>query len=397
MSFFEKGEFKLLWRLYIGDIITNSFFIFPAFYLLYFMNIGFSLVQISFLFSAMGIATIIFEIPTGAIADKYGRKFSVLLGAFLSSILIISIYFVNNYTPLLIIFFLLGIVETFHSGAGESWVYDLIQKTNKKILHSYYSKKQLFGAGGLVISGFIGAFIVAKFGLSLIWIVSGLASLMFFIILFPLQEIYTKKKEHKEKIGEIWKHSFDSIKYTLNHKVLFWIFLAGFFMIIAVVFAENLAYIAYLKELGLPEYAFGYFFSGTSLVLALAPLTAKFFKGKRKETPFLIWATAIGSIILLFVYFAKSYFVAIPIILLSLLFFGMKFPIERPFSQKFIPTKKRATILSFQSMVYSLASVIFLPIGGFLIEKIGSLNVIIVSALLGIPTIIAYLMIKPKN
>lgn len=64
--------------------------------------------------------------------------------------------------------------------------------------------------------------------------------------------------------------------------------------------------------------------------------------------------------------------------------------------QKFIPTSMRATVLSVQSTVYSLAGVIALPIGGVLIDKFGALNVIIISALLGIPSIIAYLMIKEK-
>lgn len=396
MSFFEKGEWQLLWRLYFGNFITSAFSLVPAFMLVYLIGIGMSLTKVGFLLGALSVAQILFEIPTGAIADKYGRKFSVLLGGILESILFISLFFITSYYTIFVIFFLLGIVGTLSSGSGESWVYDLIMKNNKKILHSYYSKHQIFGATGLVISGFIGAFVVGNFGINWIWLISGLASLAYFMIIWPLEEVYTIKKEHKERFGEIWKHSLTSIKYSLKHKVLFWLLLAGFFMIFSVVFAESLGYVPYLKGLGLPDYAFGYFFSGMSLVLALAPLAIKFLNTKNKEISFIVWSTIVGSIILMFIYFAINYVMALIIILTSLFFFGVKYPIEQPYLNKFIPTKMRATILSFKSMIYSLAGVIALPIGGFLIDKFGALNVILIAAFLGIPCVIAYLMIKKK-
>jgi MFS family permease len=394
MRFFEKGEFSLLWRLYLGNFLICSFYLVSAFSLVYFIGLGLSLTQAGFLLGAMSMASIIFEIPTGAIADKYGRKFSVLLGLVLETICVFLIFFFKNYYMLLIIFFFFGAVGTLHSGAGESWIYDLIVKKNKKILKSYYSKIQFFSASGLIISGFIGAFIVSRFGISWIWIASGAASILYFIMIFRIPEIYTIKKEHIGGLKKIWNQSIVSIKYSLRHKVIFWLLLSGFFMIFSVVFAESLGYVPYLKGLGMPDHYFGYFFSGMSLVLALAPLVIKFFKTKSKEINYLIATTLIGSVILLFVYFAINYIQAVLIILISLFFFGIKYPIEQPFLNRFIPTKMRATVLSFKSMVYSLAGVIALPLGGFLIDKFGPLNMIIVSALLGIPCIVAYWMVK---
>jgi len=397
MKFFEKGEFKLLWRLYFGNFITSAFHLIPAFGLVYLIGLGMSLTQAGILFSSLLAASIIFEIPTGAIADKYGRKFSVLLGGVLESLLVFSVFFTSNYYALLIIFISLGIAGTLSSGSGESWIYDLIIKTNKKILHSYYSKHQLFGALGLVISGFVGAFVVGKFGINWIWLVSGIASFAYFCIIFSIPEIYTTKKEHKDKFNEIWKHSLDSVRYSLKHKIIFWLLLAGFIMMLAVAFSDGFAYVPYLKSLGFPDYAFGYYFSGISLVAALAPLTIKFIRTKRKEIKFLIWATFLGSVLLLLLYLAVNYIQALIILFLSSFFFCAKYPIEQPFLNSFIPTKMRATILSFKSMIYSLAGVIALPIAGFLVDKIGALNTIGISALLGIPSIIAYLMIRRKN
>lgn len=396
MSFFEKGEIKTLWRLYFGDFLVCSFSLVAAFGLIYFIGLGFSLTQIGLLFSVMGLAGFFFEIPTGAIADKYGRKFSVLLGAFLESCLILAIFFTKTYYSLLIIFLLMGIVGTLHSGAGESWIYDLLKKKNKKIIPSYYSKNKLFGSLGLIISGFLGAFFVAKIGIEFIWLISGLASFSYFLILLPLEEVYTRKKQHQESFKDLWIQSKQSVKYSVKHPVLFYLFLAGFFSVIAFAFGEGLGFLVHLKQLGLPEHAFGYFYSGTALILAISPLAAKFFKKDKKEIGFLITCTLLGSLALVFLIFVSSYLIAIIIMLFSLFFFGMKYPIERPFMQKFIPTEKRATILSVQAMFFSLAGAIALPVGGFIIDKFGPLPLILAASFVGIPTIILYLLIKEK-
>jgi len=394
MKIFQKNELNILWKIYLGYFIKSALLLIPAFGLIYFIDLNFSLTQIGFLFAVELIAKIIFEIPTGAIADKYGRKFSVLSGLLLESLILLSIFFFTNFYVLLTLFFLLGTAHTLSSGSEESWIYDLIKKKNKQIIYSYYSKEQFFKTAGLILGGILGVLLVNNFGLRCIWIISSISSVLYFIILFSLDEIHNIKKEHQTPIKDIWIRSLNSIKYSFKHPVLFWIFLSGFFMIVSVVFSESLAYVPYLKSLGLPDYAFGYFFSGISLVLALSPLCTKLFMKKKKEKSFLIWSTFFASAILLLTYFVRDYLFAIIIILVATFFYGIKYPVERPFMQEFIPTKSRATILSVQSMIYSLAGAIALPFGGFLIDKFGPLNVIIISALLGIPSIIAYLFIK---
>src|SRR3989344_1277986 len=81
MKFFKQGELKLLWLFYLDALISPMLFFMPAFIIIYFRNLGFSLFQISLLTMMMPLLMLLFEIPTGAIADVYGRKFSVLLGA----------------------------------------------------------------------------------------------------------------------------------------------------------------------------------------------------------------------------------------------------------------------------------------------------------------------------
>ena len=106
MNIFKKDELKLLWPIYISILFGSILFLYPIFYVLYFREIGFSLTQIGFLASAFFIANILFEIPTGVIADLFGRKFSVITGYILAGIAMTLIMFSNNFYIILALFFL---------------------------------------------------------------------------------------------------------------------------------------------------------------------------------------------------------------------------------------------------------------------------------------------------
>ncbi|MFA4960049.1 MAG: MFS transporter [Candidatus Pacearchaeota archaeon] len=399
MKFFEKGELKILWPFYLESFFAYVIQFAPAFSIIYFLSLGMSLTKIGFLLAVIPLSSLIFEIPTGAIADIYGRKFSVLLGYFLEGIAMFLIFFTQNYSTLVIIFIFWGAVATFSSGSWEAWIVDLVKKKNKKLVQTFFSKSKFIQSIALILSGIIGALFVKMFGLSLIWIVSGFSFFIGIILLLPAQEIKEKRKVNGNNghLKNLYIQSKKSISYSIKHPVLLYLLIADFFMIISVAFAESLAYVPFLSNLGMPNYAFGYFWSATWLVMAIAPLCSKKFLGKHKEVNFLFVVTLIGSLILLLVYFAYSYLSAILIIIISLFFFGLKYPIERPYFHKFVPNKLRATVGSFKSMICSFAGIIALPIGGFLIDLIGARLLIIISALLGIPTLIAYLFIKENK
>ena len=152
MKFFKEGELKLLWPFYLQTLIYRILYFVPIFTVVYFRDFGLTLFQISILTIAGTIFSILFEIPTGAIADIYGRKFSVLLGALIQGTSLVSIFFIENYYALIFYFALIGFGSTFESGARDAWIVDLIKKGKKEFLHSYFSKSLMIDSFGCVIS-----------------------------------------------------------------------------------------------------------------------------------------------------------------------------------------------------------------------------------------------------
>lgn len=392
---FSKKELKTIGLFYLAILITNMFFILIPFQILYFNSIGLSATKIGILMAVWPLMSLLFEIPTGAIADLYGRKFSTLLGIFLVGILIMGIFFTTNYWMLLIIMMLLGISETFSSGAEDAWIIDLLKHKKLKISHQFFSKMIGVSRLGLFVSGFLGVFFVATFGLKSIWLISGISYLVYFFILIFVEEHKIKHKVSLEKpFKEIYNQTKKSSKYTYNHPVLFYLFLIAFFGAMGAGFAGFISITPFLVNLNFPEYAFGYLFSFMALAGIFSPLLSNLFIKKTTEKNLLIFSSFITLLLGFLILFANNLIFALSIIFVSMMAWDFKFPIRESYFHKFMPSKMRATIGSSRAMILSLAGIISLPLAGILVDQIGARLTIFISSLFMIPIIIFYLIIK---
>src|SRR5918999_6236650 len=79
------------------------------------------------------VGQVLFEVPTGVVADTRGRRFSFVLGAgtlLLSTLLYLAMW--QIHAPLLgwaVASILLGLGFTFFSGATEAWLVDALRST----------------------------------------------------------------------------------------------------------------------------------------------------------------------------------------------------------------------------------------------------------------------------
>ncbi|MBU0907452.1 MAG: MFS transporter [Nanoarchaeota archaeon] len=398
MKLFQKGELELLWPFYLDSLISPMFFLVHAFYIIYFINLGFSMLQIGVLIAMAPLFSLLFEIPTGAVADLRGRKFSVLLGNIIGIISVGSIFFFTNFYSIMLLMALAGFGATFSSGAHEAWTTDLINKENKSLLHNFFAKRTSLDSFGLVVSGFIGAILVKQFGLSIIWPISGISFFVSFIILAFGKEVFTKKKTKlSQSFRKINSQSIKSVNYARKHHVLFYFLLASLIFVIAGGFSSEISWVPLLKNLNFPEYAFGYLWSAIAVMGVIAPLvSSKLFK-KGKEKNFLLTIMILLALITLPIIFVKNIVFAFLIIIPSFFLIYLSQPAERVFFHRYIPSKLRATIGSVESMILSIAAIIALPLVGLSVDRLGAKITIFLSGLLMIPAIIIFSRIKEKK
>jgi len=102
------------------------------------------------------------EIPTGVIADKFGRKVSVALGCLLFAAAMLFFGLSRSYNLLFLAEFLGAVGMTFISGADQALFYDsLIMIKEQDRARLYFSRYEAAGTLGLLVSFPIGSTIAS--------------------------------------------------------------------------------------------------------------------------------------------------------------------------------------------------------------------------------------------
>lgn len=389
----NKEELKLLFLFYLESFFGTAFYLLTPFLALYFNSIGLSAWQIGLLLGAWPLASLLFEIPGGAISDLYGRRAIVILGWALAGIGFIFMPFFSNFYSILVLFFFIGVFQTLGSGSYESLVVDILHNNKKKkYVGSFFVTRHSLLNLGFVVSGIVGGIIVANFGLKSIWIASGGAFLLssFFIIFSKEYKNSGKKISLKLQIKQ-------SANYAYKHPVLFYLLVYSLIWGIISAFESSLSWTPLLKSYNLKDSYFGYLWSAASIVGVIAPLLARRFIKNKKEKNSLIILGFVSVIFSFLVLVSNNIYIFVCLYLLGYFVIDFRVPVFNTYLHRHVSGNMRATVNSIQNFVYSLAGIIFFPACGFLIDKVGSRYVLFISGLLAIPTIILLSRINEKK
>jgi MFS family permease len=397
MKLFEKGELKLLWPFYLDSLISTILFFAPAFYIVYFRELNLSLFQIGLLLAIPSATSLLFEIPTGAIADVYGRKKSVLFGIFLEAIAISLLFFFNDFYIMAGVFGFIGIASTLITGANEAWIIDLINSKNKNLVTGFFAKQESIANIGLILAGIIGAVLVKEFGTNIIWPFAGAALLITIFILSFAKEVHTPKATNlKDSYKEIKNQTRNSISYIKKNRTLFSLLLAS--MIAALAFTPlSLGWVPLLQDMTFPDHAFGYLYSALAFTGVIGPILSQKLLKKGNERRHILVLISITIALTLLIITAVNIPITIAIVL-GLVFFGeMRFPIQIAYFHKFVPSKLRATIGSVKAMALSAISIIVVPLAGLIMDNVGPRLTIFYAGFIAIPAAYIYYQIKEKK
>ncbi|MBI2032445.1 MAG: MFS transporter [Candidatus Levybacteria bacterium] len=269
---------------------------------------------------------VIFEVPTGIIADTYGRRTSYLLGALtlsVSTFLYLLMWQIHGpFWGWAASSVLLGLGYTFFSGATEAWLVDALKATNFK---------------------------------------GHLEGVFAFFLMRDLGFVPSKSKQPLKEMKNIFKKSVD---HGLRNPPVRWIMLAAPFTT-GVSFYIFYALQPFLLELYGDEKAY----SVAGLIAAIvavsniaggiiAPKIRKLFS---RRTTALILGIFFTGLILVFVSLINNFWIALILIFLWGLLFAALMPIRQAYLNGLIPSEQRATVLSFDSLLGSSGGVVIQP------------------------------------
>ena len=378
----------LIKKLSLMNFFLHLFFLSPV-AVFFFQQRDLNYFQILALESILVLFIVLFEVPTGIFADKFGRKKSIVIGTLLLALEPLIFLFADSFVWFAIAFAIAGIGITFHSGTIEALIFDYLKSNNrekemKKAMGSFGSASLV----AMVVAPIIGSYIakdllMPKF-IFLILMTVG-AMLIGFILSLSIKDTKQKEVEEDNPLSLIK----DGAKLIRKNKSLLHIILLSMF---ASPFLFTLTYLyqPYFQNSGVNTAIFGTIFAIALLLAALLQKYAYKFEEKlgMKWTVFL--ATILPGIFYVIMAFTFHPIWAILLFVMLKATMGLQEPLFSDYKNTHIPSKSRSTILSLISMGVSL----YLVMMRLIIGKFADINLSYSFLFMGIIIIIASIFLR---
>ncbi|WP_104177178.1 MFS transporter [Cryobacterium sp. Y50] len=347
------------------------------------------------------VGMVIFEIPTGVVADTVGRKASYLLGTITLSVTT-GLYWMlwlwqAPFVWWALVSVLLGLGFTFFSGAVEAWLVDALAATG------YTGSLEAVFGRGLVVTGIamfsgsvLGGVIAQVTDLGMPFLVrAGVLMLMFVFAFIVMKDLGFTPDRSAGPLKAIRNVLSQSIEHGLKRRSVRYMILSAPFVGGVGIYAFY-ALQPYLLELyGDPT---AYSIAGlAAAVLSLAQVAGGLLAPRirslfAKRTSVVLVAVIISIGTLVALGLNSLFWLAIVLLVVWGFVFAVVGPVRQAYLNDMIPSKQRATVLSFDSLFGSLGGVFIQPALGRAADLQGYGTSLVIGAvveLIGLPLLLA--------
>ena len=376
--------------LYAAEIIGGMMFFLPVL-ALYYQESLFTITNVAIVFAVEAFCIVLFEIPTGAIADLFGRKIVMVL----SNLFIIFAIVLLSIGSGMIMFILYAVFMAFGrslaSGTYSAFIFDSLKEENKeqyfkKIIGNFLALWPLGAAIGSILGGYL-----ASISLWVPVFYTLIPMTISLIITLFLKEPNYEKEENKN----IFKHMFSSSKMIFQHKQLIILAITGFIIVSLGETMHRLDGLFYeFKQI--PILYFGYISAFVFGFSSLGHYLSHYISKKMGNKTTLIIAYTLSPLLTLLATFASGLWAVILFIIPSLAW-GLKNPIIDHLINSEVESKQRATILSINNFISQLGFALVAPFIGYFSELYDINTAIMISALLLFSVPVLFMLLKKEN
>ena len=311
---------------------------------------------------------VLFEIPTGVLADRRGRRLSYLLGTLtltVSTLLYLWMWRITApFWAWAITSAFLGLGFTFFSGAVQAWLVDALKASGfAGRLDSVFAKGEIV-EGVAMLGGSVAGGAIAQFtNLGVPYVLRAVVLAISFILAFFLMRDVGFAPQQSSVRGIL----SESMKHGLRNPPVRWVMLANVFTDGVSIYAFYAMQPYLLQLYGDPT---AYWIAGLAAAIVggaqiggglLVPYLVRMF---RRPTTILMISVIASTFIILAVGVFPRFWIAIALLVLWGLVFATVMPVRQAYLNERIPSAQRATVLSFDSLMGSGGGVVTQPILG---------------------------------
>ncbi|WP_427340319.1 MFS transporter [Caloranaerobacter sp. DY30410] len=360
--------------IFLSALLGFQYFMSPILVIFYLKYVGVSFSQFIFLDSILFLLVAIFEVPSGYLSDRFGRKRTLLISRVFTILSMIILILFPSYIGALISIIISGVFIPLGSGNEKAIYFESFKKLNEeKKLQKIYSKSNSISFVMLTITSIISGFI-AKINLALPVLIDIILLIVISIATFFLlhdDKTYLSNQEMsaaKDKIGK-FVYNHNNIKGLIN--------VTPIFLLSALFFAAlRVSYTAYqplFKNLNIDIQYFGMIFAFFNITCSLSSYAApKFLKMTSNELTTLLVLTTFITISFIGIFISNSVFLVLLFIALQQIVRGLHGPFFLIQKNYYIPinSKKRVTYLSYSNLLSTLLVSLCLYLFSYMNSKV---------------------------
>lgn len=366
---------------------------FEPYLVIYLLSKSINLFQIGILMSIKEITSNVLEIPSGIMADKLGRKTTLLISFLIYIVSFVMFFLTTNFIISIIAMVLLGGADAIRSGTNKSMIYTYLEEKNWSKYKTYvYGKTRSYSNFGLAISSILSIFIILNVPAdSYIFLISIIPyAIDFFLVLSYKNSLnfsseintdkFNFKKFLKEFIGmkharymmafnALFDGSVDLIK-TLIQPII-----SASIMIYSIKIISN-----YSLEENVKIYLAIIYFV-IYITSAVFSRSSYYFASKNKSFYVLKVYDIILFVIVLLLALSLKNVIFVCLVLTALFVFkNLRKPLYNASLDDYIDKSKRATYLSVSSQITSLFVIVLSPILGYVADNFSMFNAVLLLA-----------------
>jgi MFS family permease len=325
---------------------------------LYWEERGMTIQMVVYTEIIFALTIVLLEVPTGIMADKWGRKKMLILSGLFGCGEFLILLMATEFWHFALVVFLAGISSAAISGSENSLLYDSLVLQGKA---SEFEKKlgrlNVFDLIAAMLAALCGSFLASRFGLELnYWISLGSGLIAWLLSLLLVEPATTTDNSTDEESIPFKQYVTASFRFFRTNPSVIVVILSGMVTGIALDFIDEFWQL-YVNRMGMPIIYFGVLSAALMLLRMPGNLLAHTLLRRFSYRTLLLSVMAIFSIGFTCVAASKGY-IGLTAMLVICLFSGVMEPIATGYLHHRIDSPMRATIDSFQSLGLNLLHIL---------------------------------------
>jgi MFS family permease len=316
------------------------------------------------------LGMVLFEVPTGVVADSWSRRASYLLGTLTLSATTLAYFFMWQFHAPFVGWAIaslgIGLGFSFFSGAVEAWLVDALTFAEYSgQLETVLGRGQVVSGVAMLVGSLSGGLLAQATTIGGPFIARAVILTLLFIVAGAYMKDWGFKPEKHETVAKAVRHTLSSsITYGLRYSPVRW-------MMIAAIFSSSVGLYAfyalqpYLLELYGNTTAYWVAGLGAAIVAGsqilgglLAPKIADLAK---RRTTTILGMVLLSCFVLIGLGLSQNFYMALVLVSVWGMAFAAVMPVRQAYLNGMIPSKQRATVLSFDSLMGNSGSIAVQP------------------------------------